>query len=172
MRDYVICGTVLPGWVDRSVKALCSFPLRRRYPSTTSWSESPWTSGGSGYVSPNILRARIRGDAAAILSGEIKSNRGRWNSDRCVTQSVLNIKTPLLVNSNGGEGRNCAWVQCGAKEIKCMWNVHQFCKKPWPCRSITLWLWCIFHLYSLNFSKFSATCEIYSLNTSNENIVF
>ena len=48
--DHVKYHTFHPGWVDRSVKASCSFPPRKRYLSTTSWSESLWTSEGSGWV--------------------------------------------------------------------------------------------------------------------------
>lgn len=41
--------SVLSVWVGRSVKALCSFPPRRKCRNTTSWSGSRWTSGGSGW---------------------------------------------------------------------------------------------------------------------------
>lgn len=86
---FVNWNVVLPVLVDRSAKALCSFPLRRRYPSTTSWSESLSTSEGSGYVSLNTHRTHRR---ISRLSAKRSSSKRRWTSvssefkrEQCVT---------------------------------------------------------------------------------------
>lgn len=63
----------LSGWGDRSAKASCSSPPRRRFLSTMSWSVSQWTSGGSGYVSFNTIGSQK-------LLFPCDSYRGNWET--------------------------------------------------------------------------------------------
>lgn len=90
--DHVNCRAVLPGWVDRSAKALCSFPLRRRCRSTTSWSESPWTSGGSGYVSLNALRTHTQISVSSYLLRRTQIKGDKPPQIYNVLKDTLNIK--------------------------------------------------------------------------------